>query len=136
MAFKRLDNNRSILNLYNMNVLVDILSSSFWMIIAGFEFLIITYLLIIKNRKKIDPTLKGEIMNEKVDFGNLITSAFHSEKLWDELRKKCHPDRFGGDEKKIKIAGEIQAEINKNKNNVKVLQDLKIRAEKELDVKF
>ncbi len=119
-----------------MNVLVDILSSSFWMIIAGFEFLIITYLLIIKNRKKIDPTLKGEIMNEKVDFGNLITSAFHSEKLWDELRKKCHPDRFGGDEKKIKIAGEIQAEINKNKNNVKVLQDLKIRAEKELDVKF
>lgn len=119
-----------------MSVLVNYLSSSLWIIIAVLEFLIILYLLLFRNRKGVDSNTRKRILNEDVDFGNLINSAFHSEELWNSLRKKCHPDRFGGDEKKIKIAGEIQAAINENKNNVKVLHELKIRAEKELDIKF
>lgn len=117
-------------------IMINNFLNAIWMIIAILEFLIIIYLMIIKSRKDVDLKLKKQVMEEDVDFDNLINSAFNSDKLWDELRKKCHPDRFGGDEIKIKIAGEIQAEINKNKNNVKVLQDLKVRAEKELDIKF
>jgi hypothetical protein len=107
-----------------------------WMLVAILEFLIIIYLIVFKSRKGVDSKLKKDVMENDVDFNNLINSAFNSDKIWDQLRKKCHPDRFGGDEKKTKIAGEIQAEINKNKNNVKVLQELKLRAENELGIKI
>lgn len=119
-----------------MDVLIKQITASFWMILAGVEFLFIIYLLLISKRKKIDSNLRAKVMNENVDFDNLINSAFHAEKLWEDLRKKCHPDCFGGDEKKILIAGEIQASINGNKTDLKLLQDLKIRAENELGVKI
>ncbi|MFM7016477.1 MAG: molecular chaperone DnaJ [Bacteroidota bacterium] len=119
-----------------MVILFKKIISSLWMIVALVEFLVILYLLIVRKRKPIDSKLREEIMGEKVDFGNLIDSAFHANTLWDELRKKCHPDLFGGDEVKTKIAGEIQAAINENKNNIKLLNELKVRAENELGVKF
>lgn len=99
------------------------------------EFLFICFLLL-KSRKSPDKILRNEILETPVDFKNVIDSSFYAQDLWDELRKVCHPDRFGGDDKKIKIANEIQTSVNEQRSNLKALLELKLRAENELGVKF
>jgi hypothetical protein len=89
-----------------------------------------------RAKTRISAELKDEVLRQDVDFKNIINSSFHADKLWDEMRKKCHPDRFGGDEIKMMLANELQTAINENKNNIKVLEELKMKAEQELGIKF
>lgn len=109
-----------------------------WTIIAGIEFILIIIVLLFKRRNsKFEKlrNLKREISGKEVDFTNILNSAFNSKELYDILKVKCHPDRFI-DSNKNALANEIFQEISKNKNNIKKLEELKVRAEKELNVKF
>lgn len=114
-------------------------SINLWMWIAVAEFLIIIYLIIndrlnSKNKEKL--RFKNESLGKDIDFDNIINSSFNSTKLYDELKVKCHPDRFPIDDEKNIIADEIFQEITKNKTNIKRLIELKEEAEKKLDINF
>lgn len=119
----------SILN----NVLV-------WMIVAGVEFLVIIGLLLgAKSKKRNEELLriKKKVLNEsEVDFKNIVESPFKAGELYKVLIRKCHPDRFAGDELKIAIATELSAKITENKNNFKMLKELEAEAEEKLNVKI
>ena len=100
---------------------------------------IILVIIILKKKYSSDSLFakkKKEILDEEVDFDNIINSSFNAKALYDKLRVRCHPDRFAADPTKIKIATEIQSLINENKNNLKSLNSLKKRAEEELGVKL
>ena len=77
-----------------------------------------------------------EAIKEKVDFGNIINSSFHSNALYDEMKVKCHPDRFPTDKGKNQIAEDLFQAISKNKNNYKRLVELKSEARQKLGIKF
>lgn len=80
--------------------------------------------------------MKEKSLKEDVDFRNIITSSFHTQPLYNELKVKCHPDRFPNDEIKKKIANALFQEISKNKTNYKKLVELKERAKQELYINF
>ena len=68
-----------------------------WMWIAIAEFVILLILVLSKKSLPKNERLqrfKNESMNHEIDFNNTISSAFHAEELYDELKVKCHPDRF------------------------------------------
>lgn len=97
--------------------------------------------LILIKKKKDDQTLakinfKKEAMGEGVDFNNIIESSFHANILYDELKVKCHPDRFPNDLEKNKIAETLFQEIAKNKTNIKKLAELKEQAKHLLEINF
>lgn len=79
---------------------------------------------------------KTEALRQKVDFGNIINSSFHANSLYDELKVKCHPDRFPTDKEKNQIAERLFQEITQNKTNINKLIKLKEQAEKLLDINF
>lgn len=83
------------------------------------------------KRKDTPSTLRRNILNEKIDFGNLITSAFHAKALYDELKKKCHPDRFLDETMRAK-ADQLFQQITEHKEDYGSLLQLKEQAEKEL----
>jgi hypothetical protein len=109
-----------------------------WMCAAIIELLIILFLVWLlakRSQKQRMPHNKlDKLMNEKVDYQNVINSSFHAAALYDQLIKKCHPDRFPNDESKRKIAEEISAELGKSRHNVKRLDELKQRAIQELGI--
>lgn len=113
-------------------------SNSLWMWIAIFELLIILYLVLFKKKEKQNSInqFKKEAMKESIDFGNIITSSFHVKTLYDELKVKCHPDRFPNDDEKNRIALELFQDISKNKTNFKKLLEIKELAQNKLGVKF
>lgn len=90
----------------------------------------------LKRRTPQQEALKQKLKSGTVDFDGLMNSAFHSQELYDELKKKCHPDRFSTNPQLVQKATEIFALITKNKYNYQALAKLKERAEKELHVKF
>ena len=90
----------------------------------------------LKRRTTQQEALKQKLKSGTVDFDGLMNSAFHSQELYDELKKKCHPDRFSTNPQLVQKATEIFALITKNKYNYQALAKLKERAEKELHVKF
>ncbi len=98
--------------------------------------MIIIFLLARKKKPKKIRDIKQEVLSGEIDFKNIIDSSFNSQKLYDELKKKCHPDRFVGDSKQNEIANNLFQEITKNKNNVKALNELKQKAESELKITF
>lgn len=111
-----------------------------WFYIAIGEFVIILLLLFIvcqkgtktkTDKQKVRDSIKGD-----VDFQNIINSSFHATELYNELKVKCHPDRFVGDDEKMAIANKIFQEISKNKMNYKRLLELKKTAVQELDINF
>ena len=111
-----------------------------WLYIAIGEFVIILLLLFIvcqKGKKtKTDRQKVRDSIKDDVDFQNIINSSFHATELYNELKVKCHPDRFVGDDEKIAIANRIFQEISKNKMNYKRLLELKKTAVQELDINF
>jgi hypothetical protein len=120
---------------YNSNF-ISIHNIGMWIAIA--EFLFIIYLLF-KYQKEISKhssksKLKDEAMKGDVDFENIINSSFNSTQLYDELKVKCHPDRFISDEEKNKIANSLSKELSKNKTNFKKLLELKQEAEQKLNI--
>ncbi|PKP08882.1 MAG: molecular chaperone DnaJ [Bacteroidetes bacterium HGW-Bacteroidetes-4] len=112
-------------------------SINYWMWIAILELVIIV--LLILSRKKPDSKkelFKREAKQGDIDFGNIINSSFHVKPLYDELKVKCHPDRFPNDIEKNKIALAIFQEISKNKTNYKKLIELKELAKQKLNINF
>ena len=85
-----------------------------------------------KHSKKSE--LKQKFGNKEIDFRNVMMSSFHAKEIYDDLKKKCHPDRFVGDEQKTEIADKLFQEITKNKNNYKRLEELKQQAIEKLNI--
>lgn len=83
------------------------------------------------KKKDKSARLKREILNETIDFANVITSAFYAKGLYDELKIKHHPDRFLDETMKAK-ADNLFQQISENKENYNALIQLKEQAEKEL----
>ena len=80
---------------------------------------------------------RKKVLNEgTINFNATIQSAFHSSDIYDQLKVKCHPDRFVDDPEKMKMADALFQQISKNKNNYKRLLELKAEAEQKLNVKF
>ena len=119
-------------------------SPNWWMWAAVVELVVILLLLfiVIKQNRANKEGLSAkrqkirETLAEEVDFQNVISSSFNAATLYDQLIKKCHPDRFPDDENKRQTAEELSAEIGKNKHNLKKLNELKQRAVIELNINF
>ena len=77
--------------------------------------------------------LRDEILNESIDFGNVVSSSLLAKGLYDELKKICHPDRFQ-EEKDINKANELFQLITQNKSNYNRLLQLKVQVYKELPI--
>lgn len=75
---------------------------------------------------------KEEVLKEKVDYDNVIGSAFDARPFAKKLKVKCHPDRFAGDEVKMKLAEVLHQEVEENSRNMKELEKLEKRIESEL----
>lgn len=114
-------------------------SPNWWMWIAIAELGIIALLLLKKkltNRQNLKQKFKEESLKQEIDFSNIINSSFHSISLYDELKVKCHPDRFPNDEVKNQLAEALFQEITKNKTNLKRLKELKEEAKQQLNINF
>jgi hypothetical protein len=112
-------------------------STNWWMWLAIAELGIIAFFLLRKSLKSkitAKQQFKAESLNQDIDFNNLINSSFNSIKLYDELKVKCHPDRFPMDKEKNSIAENIFQEITKNKTNIKRLLELKEEAIQKLNI--
>jgi hypothetical protein len=114
-------------------------STNYWFWIAIAEFVLILILLLLKIKKQQPSTLEGKILDEAkdadIDFKNLFDSINNSEALYSLLKKKCHPDRFLNPDQN-KIADALFQEITKNKRNYNKLLELKVEAEKQLNITF
>jgi len=114
-------------------------STNLWMWIALAEFGIIVYFILkgkFKSKVSAKQQFKSESMKQEIDFNNIINSSFNSVKLYDELKVKCHPDRFPMDKEKNLIAESIFQQITKNKTDVKRLLELKEEAIQKLNINF
>lgn len=112
-------------------------SMCIWMWIAFAEFIAVIYLLLkgkYNRGASLDRNFKSESAKQEIDFSNIINSSFNSEKLYDELKAKCHPDRFSTDKEKNLIAESIFQQITENKTNVKRLLELREEAIQELNI--
>ena len=117
----------------------SLIDFSFWFWVALLEFVIILYLFRRKRKMKnlsFEGIAKEKIkvaQSTEIDMDNLINSISSSKELYKKLIKVCHPDKFVNTDKQI-LAEKISQEISKNKRNFKVLNQLKLRAEKELKI--
>jgi hypothetical protein len=117
--------------------------SSIWFWISIFEFLFLIFLLNkqfkIRKQTKLNNLFvnnsDGETKNIDVIIGDIMNDINHSKKLYKELIKVCHPDRYINQETHL-IALSIFQEITENENNYSKLLQLKKRAEQGLNVKF
>jgi hypothetical protein len=113
--------------------------TNWWLWIAVIEFAIIVLILLLKFIKPNDTIkqkIKKESLKEEIDFNNIINSSFNSKQLYDELKVKCHPDRFPTDKEKNIIADKLFQEITENQNNSKRLIELKEEAKQKLNINF
>ena len=117
----------------------NFLESDVWFYIAMVEFVIIFFLLLFAFRRgttRVEKQKLRESIKSDVDFQNIINSSFHATEIYNELKVKCHPDRFIGDVEKNATANRIFQEVTKNKMNYKRLQELKKEAEESLGINF
>lgn len=77
--------------------------------------------------------IRGQILEEKIDFGNVVSSSLLAKNLYDELKKVCHPDRFLNEQDVIK-ANEIFQLVTQNKGDYNKLLSLKERIYSELPI--
>ena len=113
--------------------------TNWWMWIAIAEFLIIAFILLkekLRGKETAHKKFKNDALIQDVDFNNIINSSFNSKALYDELKVKCHPDRFATDAVKYAIAENIFQEITKNKTNANRLIELKEEAKQKLNINF
>jgi len=115
------------------------LSINWWMWVALIESVLIIILILRINCQNFGTPkqkYKEGSLNQDIDFKNIINSSFHSISLYDELKVKCHPDKFIADNEKNAIADKLFQEITKNKTNVKKLLELKEEAKSKLNINF
>ena len=77
--------------------------------------------------------IREQILEEKIDFGNVVSSSLLAKSLYDELKKVCHPDKFQKEED-INKATELFQLLVQNKGNYNKLQSLKERIYNELPI--
>ena len=77
--------------------------------------------------------IRDEILSEKIDFSNVVSSSLLAKSLYDELKKICHPDRFTN-EHDVKKANEIFQLVTQNKGDYNKLLSLKERIYNELPI--
>lgn len=107
----------------------------YWCI--GFESALILFLILrIRYIKSEHYQTKQKMKDGEICFDSVIQNAFHSKDLYDQLKIKCHPDRFASSPELQPIATELFALLVKNRYNHQALLELKERMEKELNVKF
>lgn len=112
---------------------------NWWMWVSILELGVITFLILrkryeVKNSKKLK--FKKDSLEKEIDFDNIIDSSFNSDKLYNELKVKCHPDRFPNNPELNKISDNLFQRISKNKNNSKMLLELKKEAIEKLNINF
>ena len=84
-------------------------------------------------RKKEIHKAREKILEEQIDFDNIVSSAFHAKELYDELKTVCHPDRFQ-DVETVSKATELFQLVTQNKGNYDILLQLKERIYSELPI--
>lgn len=112
-------------------------SINWWFWIAIVQFIIIVVLAIklsFKRKQSLKKRLKKESLGNSIDFDNIINSSFNSNEIYNELKVKCHPDRYSVDTEKHKIANELFQKISENKNNAKNLTKLREEAILKLNI--
>lgn len=72
-------------------------------------------------------TKKQEKNKRKHMMDNVVNSMFNSQSIYNQLKIKCHPDRFPNDEKKREIAEHLFQEVQKNRYNVEMLKELEYK---------
>jgi|SaaInlStandDraft_1057018.scaffolds.fasta_scaffold90488_2 hypothetical protein len=88
-------------------------------------------------------TVKYNISKEQVENKNDVSNDFgvlfkkinehpEAEKMYKDLIKLSHPDRFPNDKNKNKIANEITSLLGKNKLDLDKLKSLQLRIQNEL----
>lgn len=77
--------------------------------------------------------IRKEVLSEKIDFENVVSSSLLAKGLYDELKKVCHPDRFHN-ERDINKATELFQLITQNKGDFNRLQSLKEQIYSELPI--
>lgn len=107
-----------------------------WMVVVFVELFIIIGLLISRHKSEDKRAeLKRKVLAEgDLDMGNTMNSMFNAEPLYKELIRKCHPDRFAPDERKMTIASELSMRITKNKHDRKILEALRQEAVNKLNI--
>lgn len=75
--------------------------------------------------------IRKQILKEEIDFTNIFMSVEYAQTLYDDLKVKCHPDRFF-QEWEIAKATELYQLITENKTNYAMLMKLRDRANQEL----
>ena len=121
---------------------LDILQHQIWFWIALFELFLIAFLILALRRKymklpfsELSKDKLKKAKNAKIDMGNLMDSINGARQLFKELSKVCHPDKFVDPKKKI-LAERLFQEITRNKRNYGKLNQLKSKAENELNIKI
>ncbi|MFV9551434.1 J domain-containing protein [Algibacter sp. PT7-4] len=116
--------------------------TSFWFWVALLELLIIGFLIFKykgkQNRidsKNFSKDKFKEAQAAKIDMDNLVGSINGSKKIYKELSKVCHPDRFVNTDKQP-IAETIFQDITKHRRDLEKLIELKYEAQTKLGVKF
>lgn len=115
---------------------------SFWFWMALLE-LIVIVILIVKSKKSKKELVFGHVRKDKIkeaqsasiDMDGLMGSINGAKKMYKELSKVCHPDRFINSDKKP-LAEVIFQDITKHRRNLEKLIELKYEAETKLGVKF
>lgn len=77
--------------------------------------------------------IREQILVEKIDFGNVMSSSLLAKGLYDELKKVCHPDKFHK-QKDINNATELFQLLVQNKGDYNKLQSLRERIYNELPI--
>ena len=76
--------------------------------------------------------VKGRKKNEQsIDYSSLFSSMENGQQLFNQLKVRCHPDRYIGTEKQA-LAEEIFKQVQANSTNYSKLLVLKERIDKEL----
>ena len=104
--------------------------TSIWFYIAIIEAVAIMFLIIFYWTRiyiKSDKKIQSINIDDDIDMGNILNSAFNAKPLYDLLMKKYHPDRFAPNEEKMKIASEVSKEIGRNRNNYKELKNIECK---------
>lgn len=76
---------------------------------------------------------REEVLSERIDFANVVSSSLLAKQVYDELKVKVHPDRFQ-DPETISRATELFQIIHQNKGDYSRLIELKELAYRELPI--
>lgn len=82
-------------------------------------------------KKRESDTLRSKILNEEIDFSNVVSSSLLAKGLYDELKRIAHPDRFQTQEE-IAKATELFQSIHQNRGDYNKLLTLKEQVYTEL----